>query len=220
MRKTLTLLLLLAAAFPAASEVIESAYTGQFGYAEETALRPYKWIWSGVKSLVWQTRDSFVRGNMNTPVLGTVETFRGLRRGTFELGEQTFNGCIYKQVPQAKRHEEKGTVNNVVERDLLLRNVSDAMACGLYYRVAVWPAMKVVDYCPVESDEKVQMRLDDAKKIREARHAAEQSRMIDSGVYEDRVERAQRQSIGDRATYGNRKLENGRGNLLKLAKRK
>ena len=91
---------------------VEAAYEGDLGNAEEPALRPYKWVWHGAKSLVYQTGKSFKEGNMKTPVLGTVETGRGLRRGAVELAESTYRGGVFAPVPR-----EKGAYKDLGRRE-------------------------------------------------------------------------------------------------------
>jgi len=213
------------AGFQAGAQTVGPAYEGRMGNAEEPALRPYKWMWHGVKSLFYQTGNSFVRGNMHFPVLGTAETGRGLRRGTVEVVESTYRGAVFAIPPQEeKAYKTLGTTNEFIEEDLLLRNVTD-FAFTLY----AYPALKYVDHYPLEDDEKVDIRLDRAKTIREERKAAQQARRETeerrraeaAGTEvepESDVKRAQRRYIGDRADYGRDKRQEGRGNLLRLAR--
>jgi len=207
------------------ARAVEPAYVGHMGNPEEPALRPYKWMWHGVKSLVYQTGNSFVRGNMHFPVLGTAETGRGLRRGSFEMVESTYRGSVFAIPPQEKgAYKELGSMNQYIEEDLLLRNSTD-FAFTLY----AYPALKYVDHYPLEDDEKVDIRLDRAKTIRqerleaqEARRNTEARRAADARGEEvvpvSRVKRAQRNYIGERADYGSERRKDGRGNLLRLAR--
>ena len=176
---------------------VEPAYTGQLGNAEEPALRPVKWVWHGAKALVYQTKQSFCHGNMSTPIYGTVETCRGVRRGTVELVESTYKGSVHAIPPHGDKGACKRTqeANRVIEEDLLLRNVSDAA-----FSWHLYPALKVLDHAPVEDEETVQNRELQAKEIRDARKEARPQPPAD----ETDVERAQKAYIGERAQYGER----------------
>lgn len=71
---------------------IEPSHYGKLGNPEEPATRPYKALWRGLKALKYQTGHSFKSGNEKMPVVGTVEGFRGVRRGLIELGASTYRG--------------------------------------------------------------------------------------------------------------------------------
>lgn len=197
------------------SDVIESAYTGQFGNREETALRPYKWMWHGAKSLVYHTVYSFNRGNMKTPFFGSAEGLRGLRRGTVELGESTFRGANFAEPPHTPRQKatirEIQTVNEVIERDIALRNTSDFLFSWYFF-----PLIKLNDHYPLEDDEKVDERLREARDIRQARREGQAARTVE--IEETEVERAQRHYVPDRVEAGAKRNKEYRGNLLNLAR--
>jgi len=152
---------------------VQPSYRGPLGNPEEPALRPYKWVWHGLKSFVYQTKESFVRGNMNTPVVGSVETLRGVRRGSFEMVESTYRGGVFAPLPPRNTHayRELGMFNTYAESDWLLRNTSDFL-----FTWYLFPVLKVVDHYPVEDDVKVQIRLERAEEIRDARRASWQAR--------------------------------------------
>ena len=117
MKRTLLLVLTVTFLTPFAAMAVEPAYFGQFGNAEEPALRPYKWMWRGVKALFYQTGHGFVHGNMRTPVLGTAETFRGLRKGTFELSESTYRGLSFAPVPPKGDYKKLSSFNEMIDGD-------------------------------------------------------------------------------------------------------
>lgn len=200
---------------PGVTNVIEPAYTGQFGNKEETALRPYKWIWHGTKSLVYHTVYSFNRGNMKTPILGSAEGLRGLRRGTVELGESTFRGANFAVPPHTPQQKytirETRVANQVIERDIALRNTSDFLFSWYYF-----PLIKLNDHYPWEDDEKVDERLQEAREIREARREGQVARTV--VIEETEVERAQRRYVPDRVEAGAKRNQEYRGNLLRLAR--
>lgn len=219
---------LLALMLAPSAQALEPEYTGQFGYAEEPALRPYKWFWIGAKSLGYQTKMGFVRGNMNTPVIGSVETIRGFRKGTIDLGENMVNGILYRAIPPKGYHKIQGDANNYIENDLLLRNASDLITSALVWKWYAWPVQKLVDYAPLESDEKVQLRLEKATEVRKDRREAEMARQeARSPDDETPVEEAQRAYLDSPRYYGSAKGESKvaevkkekptyTGNLLKL----
>jgi len=194
------------------AQAVEPAYQGPLGNNEEPALRPYKWLYHGVKSLFYHTGDQFVEGNLHAPVVGTVQTFRGVRRGTFNLGESTYRGMVFAPVPQKGQYKEIGALNTAVEGDMLLRNSSDLLFSWYFF-----PVQKAVDNNPPEGDKKVGIRQEEARQTRIARNEATKARVkMDSR--ETRVQRAQRDYIGERADYGTPKTKLGRGNLMKLAR--
>jgi len=191
---------------------VEPAYQGQFGNNEEPALRPYKWLYHGVKSLVYHTGDQFVEGNMHTPYVGSVQGLRGLRRGTVNLGESLYRGGVYAPVPPKDSYKSLGALNTLIERDMFTRNSSDFLFSWYFF-----PAQKAVDYYPLEGDTKVEIRQREARETRMSRKEAAAARVsVDSR--ESRVKQAQRGYIGDRADYGTKKSANGYGNLMKLAR--
>jgi hypothetical protein len=196
----------------ASAHAVEPAYEGHLGNPEEPALRPFKWALSGIGALFYQTGKSFRDGNMNTPIVGSAETLRGLGIGTIELGESTYNGLVYKPLMDHKEFMRTHKANKIVDEDLLLRNVRDGVSTQILY-----PVVKLNDHYPAESDEKVEIRLERAKQEREAREAARAER--DPLKNLSRTERAQMRTVPERATHGLSKKDDYSGNLLKLAKK-
>ncbi len=111
---------------------VPPAYNGPLGNPEEPALRPYKWMWRGFKALSYQTANAAKEGNLKTPILGTVETFRGFRKGIVEFDESVFRGMMGAIPPQAGnpdyRYDRLLKANQYIENDALLRNVADYVA--------------------------------------------------------------------------------------------
>lgn len=189
---------------------VEPAYQGEeFGNNEEPALRPYKWIFNGVKSLVWHTKDQFVRGNMASPVTGTAMTLRGVRRGTVELLESTYRGAVFAIPPEKGYHKEIHTANTTIEQDPFLRN-----SANFLFSWSFFPSQKVTEHYPRVEHSRVDRQLEEAKEIREERREAYRKRQ--GPIVESRVKRAQRHYIGERAAYGADKAKEGRGDLTKL----
>lgn len=208
MKRVMLLLIVAAVMAPLAGWSVPPTYEGSYGNPEEPALRPYKWMWRGVKSLFYQTGYGFKHGNMRTPVLGTAETFRGLRKGTFELGESVYHGLAFAPVPPKGQYKETMRLNHMVDKEKASSNISD-----LVFSLYAFPVLKFVDKYPAENEERVKIREQRARATREAQDKAEAARTPAM----DPVERAQRNYLGDRYVEGSKK-DVGRGNLLKLAK--
>ena len=211
--KTFTKIALMAALMAAsASFAVEPAYQGPLGNNEEPATRPYKWLYQGVKSLFWHTGDQFVEGNLHAPVVGRVQGFRGLRRGSVSLGESTYRGLVFAPVPPRNHYKRLGAANTAIEDDMFTRNSSDFLFSWYFF-----PVMKAVDNNPIEGDTKVGIRQKEAKDIRVARNDATRARK-QADVKESDMKSAQRDYIGARADYGTPKTKMGRGNLMKLGR--
>ena len=191
----------------------KSNYRGPLGNEEEPALRPYKWMYQGIKSLFYHTGDQFVEGNLHAPVVGSVQGLRGVRRGTMSLGESTYRGLVFAPVPPRNHYKSLGALNEAIEADMLTRNGSDFLFSWYFF-----PVQKAIDNNPPEGDTKVAIRMKEAKDTREARDEAARARKNAENANESSVERAQRDYIGARADYGTPKTKMGRGNLMKLGR--
>ncbi len=192
------------------ASAIEPAYVGPLGNAEEPALRPYKWFWRGFCAFGFQTKEKFIEGNMNTPILGTVETARGIRNGSTEFLYSFWKGILFTCPPQHPKHyQEKTELTKRVEEDDVWRNVTEFMCSG-----PAFPMLVALDYVYVECDEKVHERLEKAKEIRQARREAQRAREPVMSP----VEKAQQNYIGDRLPVKHDKNKKYPKNLLKLAK--
>jgi hypothetical protein len=122
------------------AQAIPPAYEGPLGNPEEPALRPYKWMYRGLQALSYHTVGSFVEGNVQYPVVGTVYVFRGLRIGSVELARSAFVGMIGAN-PKAHPNNhcsEVGLANQLIEEDLLLRTVLDG-AWATVISPCAWP---------------------------------------------------------------------------------
>jgi hypothetical protein len=213
------LILVLAAAWPLQADVVEPAYVGPMGNPETVAMRPYKWMWRGVKALAWQTKTEFRRGNLQFPVLGTAQTARGIRKGTVELAESVYRGSIYTAVPPKQSHKIIGEANAFIQSDPLLRNASDFIVSIPALPVPVFPIQKVVDWYPIVSDAELAEMEAVAADIREYRARRETTLQMEReiklyGRIQPEWKRAQRQYLGDR--YVDNAGEEGQGNLLRL----
>ena len=170
---------------------------------EEPALRPYKALWRGVKAVVHHSKESFIEGNTTVPILGTVEVFRGVRRGGIELVTGTYQGMAGTP---PRPVEAVGKTNQIIDADPALKLLTDvAVPMGLAatvttthtaleFGVGAAVAQKVVDSDPL------------ADRF-----------MEDDERADDRVADAQKRYVGERAEINKKK--NGTGNLLELARK-
>ncbi len=171
---------------------------GDWEKIEEPALRPYKALLRGVGAFGYQSLRGFVEGNEKFPVLGSVEVFRGMRRGTIEFVSCTTMGLAGAS---SLSYRTLGKANRTIEDDPGLNFMADVTASaipglagaagaeGLAAGAAsFYAAQKAVDHSPVDPNR--------AEK-----------------KYEREVMKAQRQYIGDRALLNVK--QNDTGNLLK-----
>ncbi|HPO17142.1 MAG TPA: hypothetical protein PLI09_27150 [Candidatus Hydrogenedentes bacterium] len=129
---------------------VEPSYEGRLGNPEEPALRPYKWLWHGLESLVYYAGESIQHGNMKTPVLGMSEIGRGLRKGNIELGESLQHGVLFAPLPPKNNLRQFGRVNETLEEREKCKETADFLFGGPLY-----PIMKLtVDMYPAIKDNK------------------------------------------------------------------
>jgi len=161
---------------------------------EEPALRPYKALWSGLKSVVFNTTKSFAQGNEKAPILGTVEVFRGFRRGSVDLISGTYMSMAGSE---PRPYRKLSRPNRILEDDPLLRNVADTTPPALLTPVPVpiFVAQKAVDRSPVAPEQHKQY-MKDLKKTR-----MERARMRELAKHQGLPEQPE-----------------GRGNLLRYGK--
>lgn len=97
---------------------------------EEPALRPYRAFLRGIGAVFYQSAQALKEGNEKFPGLGTVEVFRGLRKGGVELVHGTYMGMA------GSKHwgyDEVGAANRMIDDNLLLAYTLDtATAWGLF----------------------------------------------------------------------------------------
>ena len=108
---------------------IEPTYEGRYGNPEEPATRPYKAMLRGVRAFVHQTGKAVAEGNEKVPVVGVLEIFRGIRRGTVEFCTSTYQGMAGSLVTDPI--EDFGRPNLFVEKHPVVRDLSDAATGGL-----------------------------------------------------------------------------------------
>jgi len=136
MNRIVQVVFILAMLLSLTAQAVPPAYTGPLGNPEEPAMRPYKWLFHGVLSLLVQPVKAFKDGNLKTPVLGSVETFRGFRRGAIELDESILRGLVFAPPPPRGSLTNLGYINTPLEDDPFLAYVADFLAGGYLYGVA------------------------------------------------------------------------------------
>ncbi len=156
-------------------QAVEPAYQGALGNNEEPALRPYKWVSQGLLSLVYHTGERIGHGNMKTPILGTVEGLRGLRRGTLKMTENTWNGLLGAPLPKkgSKDYKKLGVLNERLEAETVRRNAGDFAFSWWYF-----PVLKAVDTFPMETELQVDLRVENARIIRDARKNGTEPKLV------------------------------------------
>ena len=97
---------------------------------EEPALRPYRAFFRGIGAVFYQSVQALKEGNEKFPGLGTVEVFRGLRKGGVELVHGTYMGMAGTE---HWGYDEVGGANRMIDDNLLLAYTLDtATAWGLF----------------------------------------------------------------------------------------
>jgi hypothetical protein len=115
---------------------VEPAYQGKYGNDEEPGLRPYKAMWRGVKALKFHTVNSFKEGNDKVKVVGSVEVFRGMRRGLVELGDSTYRGMAGQRMPD---RTVTCKINNYIDEDMRVRPWADVAPAAAIMAVSGMP---------------------------------------------------------------------------------
>ena len=187
------------------ASAIEPAYSGSLGNPEEPALRPYKWMWHGVKSFMYQPIAALEQGNRKIPGIGSVQLIRGARRGSIELGEGVFRGLAGERPPACNQYKSLGQVNATIDTEPFLRSVADLVA------------PEIVDAHPVTTPEE-RAAMDAKVKVDKAARASALAAQKCESVRckESAVKRARRNYVGERADINTRPPMTG--NLLRLAR--
>ncbi len=123
-----------------ASQAIEPTYTGKYGNPEEPALRVYKCMWRGLKTIPYHTVRCAKAGHEKVPYYGYVQASRGARFGMVELGRSTYRGMA-GSLPRPVT--EVGTVNRYIEDHPTVRAVADTVPAYLGARMLGAPPVKI-----------------------------------------------------------------------------
>ncbi len=200
--------LLLAVVCACVAEAVPPTYTGQFGNPEEPALRPLKWTWVGVKSLVQSTKDGLASGVQKDPASMAAEGALGSVKGTGSLATSVGKGIVGAPLPPKKdakslSYEQAAMVviNNETKKDCC-----GAESCGKCPE----------DQKPAEAaDPGAEFRKPAPSTVLPSEPAPGTKPLV---IKETNVEKAQRKYVPvQMSNHGVHHLD-GSGNLLKLAK--
>jgi hypothetical protein len=200
--------LLTAVLYVGVAGAVPPAYTGQFGNPEEPALRPLKWTWLGVKSLVQSTKDGLANGVEKDPASMAGEGALGAVKGTGSLAASMGHGIVGAPLPPKKdakslSYEQAAMVviNKETKKDACCGQ--ECGKCGDDQKAAAQP------------DPAAQFRKPAPSTVLPAETETAAKPLV---VQESNVEKAQRKYVPLQADYRSNRRMDGTGNLLKLAK--
>jgi len=200
--------LLVAVVCACAAQAVPPAYSGQFGNAEEPALRPVKWTWLGVKSLVQSTKDGLASGVQKDPASMAGEGALGAVKGTGNLATDVGKGIVGAPLPQKKEphalsYEQAAMVviNGQINKDACCPE-QGGKCCAEKKEEA-------------QPDPNAKFRQPAPSTVLPAEPKPGATQLV---VEESRVEKAQRVYVPIQAGYRSNRPNDGSGNLLKLAK--
>ncbi len=187
---------------------VPPAYTGQFGNPEEPALRPVKWTWLGVKSLVQSTKDGLSSGVQKDPASMAGEGALGAVKGTGGLVSSVGHGIVGAPLPPRKdakslSYEQAAMVviNNETNKDACCQK--ESAKCGDDGKGAEQP------------DPAAQFRKPAPSTVLPAEPGPGAKPLV---MEENNVEKAQRKYLPVQTSYRSNRHLDGTGNLLNLAK--
>ena len=187
---------------------VPPAYTGQFGNPEEPALRPLKWTWVGVKTLVESTKDGLASGVQKDPASMAGEGALGAVKGTGGLVSSMGHGIVGAPLPPKRdakslSYEQAAMVviDNETKKDACCQD--QCGKCGGEQK-------------PVEQpDPGAAFRKPAPSTVLPAEPGPGVKPLV---IQETRVEKAQREYVPVQSGYTSNRHLDGSGNLLKLAK--
>jgi hypothetical protein len=203
-------ILLLTVVCAGIAAAVPPTYTGQFGNPEEPALRPIKWAWVGVKSLVQSTKDGLASGVEKDPASMVGEGAVGAVKGTGSLVLSVHRGIVGAPLPPRRDakslpYEEAAMV--------VINNGTGKDAC-----------------CPQQcgncgSDQEAAKKPDPGAEFRKPAPSTVLAPEAEAGPgakplvsEESNVEKAQRNYVPVQAGYRSDRHSDASGNLLKRAK--
>ncbi len=199
--------LLLAMVCAGVASAVPPAYTGQFGNAEEPALRPVKWTWVGVKSLVQSTKDGMASGVEKDPASMVGEGAVGAVKGTGSLASSVGHGIVGAPLPPKK---DAKTLSYEQAAMVVINNETnkDAACQQLFKQPADQNAA-------AQPDPAARFRQPAPSTVLPAQTAEAAKPLL---VEESNVEKAQRKYLPVQTSYRSNRRTDGTGNLLNLAK--
>jgi hypothetical protein len=197
--------LLTAAACAGVAGAVPPAYTGQHGNAEEPALRPVKWTWAGVTSLVKSTKDGLASGVEKNPASMVGEGAVGAVKGTGSLASGVGHGIVGAPLPPKK---DRKALSYEQAAMIMIDGETNKFA-GDRPTQGPWPEYEK------SPDPAEQFRKPAPSTVLPARDPATVKPLV---IEESVVEKAQRNYVPVQASYRDNRRLVGTGNLLHLAK--
>jgi len=150
-----------------AAQAVPPAYYGPMGNPEEPALRPYKWLWHGIKVLVYHPVARFNQGNSVYPGVGSLMVWQGAREGVVGLAESGVRGSLYAIPPEPDAFKDTGSVNAALMSDPLVSTVVDLPTLPV----------KALAGSPAKLQEEMDTVEQKAREIRRERREARKKRL-------------------------------------------
>jgi len=205
--KTYAAILLLAMLCAGVADAVPPAYTGEFGNPEEPALRPLKWTYVGVKSLVQSTKDGLASGVEKDPASMAGEGALGAVKGTGSLVSSVGHGIVGAPLPTRKEaktlsYEQAALV--VIDKETK-KGAGEQACCESA------ECQKATE----QPDPAAQFRKPAPSTVLPAERVAAAKPTL---VEESRVEKAQHRYVPVQSGYRTDHRSDGKGNLLNLAK--
>ena len=200
---------------------VEPAYRGPFGNPEEPALRPYKWLWRGIKATAYHTVSALRAGNEDYPLFGTVYAAQGFRVGLTEFNRSLWRG-MSGSLHIHTDYRETGKVHEFIEQDMLLRNVADAVT-AMYVTGLLRGSASLRPEFITQSHQALSVNrtafenavvIYGGQKGLDRTTPVHQWKPVKEWEETNPVRRAQERYIGQRANVNNMRAE-GRGNFLR-----
>jgi hypothetical protein len=195
-------ILLLAVLCTGVAGAVPPAYTGQFGNAEEPALRPYKWTWLGLKSLVQSTKDGLASGVEKDPASMLGEGAVGSVKGTGSLAAHMGHGIVGAPLPP-----KKDAKSLTYEQAAMIVIEAETNKDRPYQQEMAPPAEEV--------DPAAEFRKPAPSTVLPVQTESTATPLV---IEESKVEKAQRTYVPLQSSYRSNRRTDGTGNLLKLAK--
>ena len=200
-------MLLLAVLCTGVANAVPPAYTGQFGNPEEPALRPLKWTWLGVKSLVQSTKDGLASGVEKDPASMIGEGAVGAAKGSGNLAEHVGHGIVGAPLPPKKDASDL----SYEQAAMIVIETEENKGKADQQQVDAAAAEKPAE----QPDPGAQFRKPAPSTVLPEANPEGAKPLV---IEETSVEKAQRTYVPLQAGYRSNRRLDGTGNLLKLAK--
>ncbi len=198
-------ILLLAVVCTGAASAVPPAYNGPLGNAEEPALRPVKWTWLGVKSLVQSTKDGLASGVEKDPASMAGEGALGAAKGSGSLATHVGKGIVGAPLPPK---QDAKSLSYEQAAMVIINNETD--------KGKTEPQQSEPSADSGQPDPAAKLRAPAPSTVLPAAEPATAAKPV--VVPESDVEKAQRKYVPVQTSYRSNRRTDGTGNLLNLAK--